>query len=499
MKTELGPYALLRSSLADAPASETQADPAEAIAVVAAAILRRWKLILLVLVTMLGCAYVAVQMMSDSYEVEASLLMRVGRENLEVPTVLTAGSLVSTGVRKEDINSDVGLLGSRSLIERTVDEIGVQAFLPEPPPPVTLLQRVRRTARNVVTVTAKWVEAVFIELRLATGQTPRDKLVSRLEDRLYARRDGESDVVLVTLRWGNPDIAVRFLQRHIENFLVQRAVARRSLGAEDYFVERADAADAELAAIDTRIEEMRSARDLSSVSEERDNLLQRVTAIDRLLTSARMAASAASSLEPFVPGDRGGEEAGGGASPDAIRTRLGELVIARASMLEDFSASGKPLRDIEGQIGQLTALLGRSAASEISMLTRERDAAQQRLAILNDGELKLDRLFLERDLARTRYGDFVKQREAARVSSELERRRVANMAVLTPPTKPAAPSAPRKLMIVLASIPLGLVVGIVLAAVLAYLDQRIFTLRELSRMKGFVTLGGYRSDPAMHG
>ncbi len=477
---------------------DDRGDPVESIAILAAAILRRWKLVVLVAVAMLVGVYAAVQMMSDGYDVEASLLATIGRENLDVPTAIGGGGVVSNGVRKEDINSDVTLLEDRGLVEKTVDDIGVEAFLPQPAPPVTLVQKVRRLARDAATAALKGVETLLVELKLATALSPRDKVVNKLEHGLYVRRSGESDVIQITVRWSDPAMGVRFLNRHIENFLTQRAIARRSVGAADFFADKVEASNKQLADLDAEIKALRSAERLTSVSEERDHLLARVAELDDGIAAADAAADAANALSAFASRADGGSAAGSGAASSDVRERLGALVIERAQLLQSYAPGSEPLREVEGKIGQLTALLSSTADKEIATLTGERSEAEARLAALTAGEMQLDRLSLERELAKNRYSEYMRQLEIARVGAELERRRVANIAVLSPPTAPPSPSAPRKLMIVLISAPLGLVLGIALAGLLAYVDKRIYTERELGRIRGLTILGTFRERGLKH-
>jgi len=79
----------------------------------------KWKIIALVFVgTVLG-TYVGLQLMTDRYEGKATLLVKLGRENAEVPTTVQNSGFVATGIRKEGVNSEVQILTSPSLIAET--------------------------------------------------------------------------------------------------------------------------------------------------------------------------------------------------------------------------------------------------------------------------------------------------------------------------------------------------------------------------------------------
>lgn len=466
-------------------------DPSELVSLFVSAILQRWRLVLLVAVTMVLVVYAALQMIGDVYTPRANLLVKIGRENIEVPGATGSGNLVSTGVRKEDINSDVSLLGSRALIERSVDALGMEAFQRQQPPAQSVTEVIRQAISRSVQALLRTLEEALISLRLAREQTPREKIINRIENALMVRREGESDVISVILRTPDPDLGVRFLDMHVEQFMTQRSVARRSSGITQFFDDRVAEDKARLDQLDMDIMQLRSQLLLSSVEVERGNLLRRAAELDAAIAAAASASAMAETLARFVPGDGDLAQSGAGASPAALRARIADLIIERATLLERFAISAQPLREIDGRIGQLTALLERSAAKEIATLMAERGSIYQRLEILNGGELKLDRLTLERSLARERYGEHRKQRDAARVGAELEQRRIANISVLTKPTRPSLPDAPRRVMIMLISLPLGVLLGLALAALFTYLDPRVLTLNDLTRASGVPALGTF--------
>ncbi len=466
-------------------------DPSELVLLFTSAILRRWRLVLLVAMTMVLVVYGALQMIGDVYTPRVNLLVKIGRQNVEVPGATGSGNLVSTGVRKEDINSDVSLLGSRALIERSVDALGIDAFQRQQPPAQGVIQMIRQAISRSAQALFRTLEELLIALRLAREQTPREKIINRIETALMARREGESDVISVILRTPDPDLGARFLEMHVEQFMTQRSVARRSSGITRFFDDRVTEDKARLDELDMDIMQLRSQLSLASVEVERGNLLRRAAELDSLIAAAVSASAMAETLARFVPGTGDIAQSGAGASPGAVRARIADLIIERATLLERFAIDAQPLQEIEGRIGQLTALMERSAAKEIATLMTERGGIDRRLEVLNGGELKLDRLNLERNLVRERYSEHRKQRDVALVGAELEQRRIANISVLMPPTRPSLPESPRRVMIMLVSLPLGLLLGLALAALFTFLDPRVLTLNDLARASGIPPLGTF--------
>src|SRR5436190_14803028 len=80
-----------------------------------------WQLVLIVFAAGTIGTYLTLQLFFTSqYETKASLLVKVGRENTEIPATVLNGQVLNQGVRLADINSEVQILSSRVLVEKVV-------------------------------------------------------------------------------------------------------------------------------------------------------------------------------------------------------------------------------------------------------------------------------------------------------------------------------------------------------------------------------------------
>lgn len=457
------------------------------------AVLRRWIVVLLTAFTTILTAYVAFQAIGDVYEVEARLLVRVGRENLRVPDA-DQGSLVLTGVRKEDINSDVALLGSQFLIARTVDVLGVDVFTVERPPPVTLAQRVRRAVGDAVREVLEAVETALARLGIVRPVGPREALILALEDRLFIRREGESDVIHVALRFPDPALGVRVLDTLLSQFFEHRALARAEPTSEAVIARQAaDYAD-RLEAVEDEIQRLRTALDLTSIPEERRLLLERGSALDTVLREAASARASAAGI-PFADPGTGDAEAMamaeglGGAPFRLVSERLGALLIERAALIDDFVPSGRAVTEIERRIASLASLLERSVAAQVASIAEEKTAIGMRLEALSRGALELERLERRQRFLEERLATFAVREDEARYSERLLEQRIANVSILNPPSPPVEPVSPRRLRMAIVSVPVGVALGLTIAAALAFFDRRVYGRRDLARIPGLVVLG----------
>jgi uncharacterized protein involved in exopolysaccharide biosynthesis len=115
---------------------------------------RKWLMMSVVLAT-IATTYVTVRfVLTELYEAKASVLVKTGRENIEVPATVLKGTLTSGGVRREDLNSEIQMLRAPSLITAVVDRLGADAFQPPPRPSATgwqaVVEQIREAARWAV-------------------------------------------------------------------------------------------------------------------------------------------------------------------------------------------------------------------------------------------------------------------------------------------------------------------------------------------------------------
>jgi uncharacterized protein involved in exopolysaccharide biosynthesis len=128
---------------------------------------------------------------------------------------------------------------------------------------------------------------------------------------------------------------------------------------------------------------------------------------------------------------------------------------------------------------------------------KQRDIARsidRDLARLDAAEDQLDALNRERQLAETSYLTYSKRREEARIREALDDRRVANIVLMSPPSRPVEPAAPKKLLIMGIALALGLILGAGLALLLEYFRETVDTPRDLAGVDGMPLLGTFDTD-----
>src|SRR5882757_11360312 len=136
----------------------------------------RWTVMLVFIGIVLG-TYTALQVMTERYQSTADLLVKLGRENAQVPSTVLNTGLVTAGVHPEEINSEMQLLTSEPLAAAVVDKMGPKAFAFEPPRPTTLFQMVKYSARRSMRWVKAQYESTLIALNLRKRLTDRESTI----------------------------------------------------------------------------------------------------------------------------------------------------------------------------------------------------------------------------------------------------------------------------------------------------------------------------------
>lgn len=464
---------------------------------------RGW-LILLVAFGTLAVTYMGLQFVSDQFVSTAHLLVKLGRENTELPVTVEKGGLLSTGVRREEINSEIQLLTSRQLLESVVDALGPEAFKFEAPPPLSWLQRRKHELRGLVKRLRGEIRDALIALNLRQRLSEREDALLLVMDTLTVEREKDSDVIAISVRLPSAALAEQVVNALIHLYLERRVSVRRERGMSEFFDEQLNALRSKLTALDADKQQLRSQRQISAVSEERNLLLGRVQALyaeiavderelnllrapgARVLAVAVAVPALAASYLPVpmplpmpAPGAGVGVALSSYPNLEQLRSKVTELRLRQIDALQKFSADSEVVLRIDREIAQIEATLRQAMVSGMAERRALAESVEHRLAALNTGEMELEVLERDRVLINQNYQSYAKRREEARVSEALDLRRVSNIAVLNPAEQPIEAVYPRKLLVIGLALPFGLLAGLAIALLLEYLNQTFRDERDL--------------------
>ena len=497
--------------------------------------LRRKLLILAVLIaTTLGC-YVALAFISEQYEAEARLLVKLGRENAEVPLTVDKGGVYSTGVAKEEINSNIQLLTSRSLMEMTVDSLGVDRFTFVAPRPPGFFAAIKYYTKQAYRSVRKvWSDALIaLDLKKAVG--PREAAVNLLAAKTTAARERDSNVTIVKIRLPDPKLALDAMTTLLAVYRQRHIDVQREGNLRQVFDQQSTDLAEELSALQQRMLRLKSDAKVSSAPEQRSQYLQRLDQLRRgidaktteryqLLSEqetlrARLATLPASlKSQEVVEPNRGSR---------AMRERLIALRLKRVEVGGRYSESGQLVKNIDDEIASIEKVLSTESQTETGEVTFERNpvAAQfevdlerthvklagltaaiheeQRqiaeieaaLRKLEAGDESLRLAELQRRVLEEKFLTTASRSSAARIAEDFDQRQLVNLAILGEPSVPEVPVYPPKLLYMGIAIGVGLLLGFAAALALEWSSDLVRGPRDLTAIAGVPFLGRFACEP----
>lgn len=504
------------------------------------ALLRRYSwLILGVFVTTVLTGLVCLQVFfTELYESKATLLVKIGRETSEIPTSVVNGQLLSQGVRIQDINSEVQLLSSRALVEAAVDRIGPDQF-----------KSVLKTPESVwgypkyyLKIVSRWGKAQYKEVLYALNLKKRlpwrEDVIVAVSEAVKVEPVKESDVLVLKVSLPSPELAVRTANEILSEYMTRRGKARQNEAALDYFEQQTDQYRELMDKSAGARARVRGNWEISSAGEQRTLLLKQLSDLqtqkvdlDAQIFRLEQERGEMQQKLAALPAKLTKEETQvRNPALQSLKERMTNLEMERAKLIGRYQPDSDMVKKLTSEIEALTRALQNEPATvlattvsetnplrkqfekgiedrqvEIAGLRKRAEKVQQpitdieqQLARLNTGSDHFEQAEREYRLAEQQYLIFHKRRDEARVSEELDARRVANVSIVGTPELPYEPVYPRKLFIMGIMLPAALVLGIGIAALLETLNDRVRVQSDLAALPGVDYLGTVAIDDGRH-
>ena len=497
---------------------------------------RRKLLILLVTLGAIVGTYVTLQFIDDKYEAGASLIVALGRENVEIPVTVERGNYHTTGVRQEEINSYISVMQGRPLIEEALNELGMERFARVPEVRDSLYKKVKGLAKDV----ARWAKEQGDELLILTGLrkrlSDREKALMLLERSLKIVREKDSNVIAMSLRLSDPTLAKDFLdlllkayfRRHVE---ILRA-ASSNIGSA--FEEQADSYGKQVVELRQRLSDTRKKAGVSDPIVQRQQLLTtrsqlQNAKLDEERTLAKLESEKAlvdNLLATLPPQHELTSRIEPSSEREALLSRLASLKVELAAASARFDKNAEPLRVLREEIASTEDVIAKSPSETQGTRTMGRNplvdqytarkedirvssnSLQRSIALLGEQITKLDAelgrideaestmkmLEVEIQVAESRLVMSASRREELRSREALDRTQNTNVILANAPSWSEKPVTPKRTMIMLIAIGGGLVAGIGVALWIEWRSDVLYDESDSEGIPGARFLGFFRTD-----
>lgn len=457
-------------------------------------VIRRWRWIVATTLAFGIGVLLALPFLTVSYQVSASLLVKLGREQVAPPV---AGVNVQSAPfkRTEDVTSEIEILENKALIERLVNDLGVEYFT-FTPPPQTLFQHVKAFARTVVrTVRDAWTE-VLIWVGLEKRLTPFQKIVSTLQASIRTEAVRRSDVISVTLLATDPDAGKTVLKRLLELYQEEHIRVFKTPGATEFLEEKVRAAEKRLVELEERQRRFAAQGTVWDFDTQSRQLLQRrFEAQQALARTLEQRGQLEAELAQYEQAARAPAAAQRtqrieqvNPAVQVLQGRILERRAALATIRLTFTEDSQRVRDELAQLRELEALLARTEATAVqsetfqtplsaqdvergladrrnrvaglaslaqrqSVTLAEVDAEVRRVSLLGEEARRLAR---EAAVAEQSFRLHQQRLDEARINEALDEARISNVALIGEPVASVRPVRPRAMLMFLAALGAGL-------------------------------------------
>ena len=445
---------------------------------------------------------------------DAKMLVRIGRESVSLDPTATTGQVVSLALtRLQEVNSEIEILTSRRLAGRVVDALGPDAVLEGGAGPLRRLERL-----------------VGLEGAGGDDEAGRRRLraTESLLERLEVRAVKDSNVISAAYEADDPRRAQLVLDRLLAFFLEEHINAHHTRGSHQFFEREVVALRGELDRTERRLRDLKSASGIVALGSQREALSSRLSEVDRQFDANESARAASAARVAVLEKQFAGQPemvlaqvntGMAGSAVDLMRQRLYELQIEEQALLSRYTPESQPVRRIRKQIEDSRTLLEAEEArhkelrreanqvrrdlelrilaerdglasleAEGAVLKARREELAAELVKLNDVTMRIEQLERRQGFERTTLESYTAKMEQARIDDQLEAERISNISIVQPATLPEKPVRPKKSVILVLALLLGLSGGIGLAFVTDRLDRSFHSPQDVERVLGVPVL-----------
>lgn len=435
-----------------------------------------------------------------TYEAKSTVLVKFGREYLYRPEVGSDKSQViplGQPSQEEILNSEIEIITNRDLIGKVVGTVGIDRLYPG---------LAKKTYRN--------------------GLTPKDVAVTRLSKKLFVQGIRKSNVIKIGFRNEDPRLAADVVNLLVEAFK-EKHLQVYSDPQSSFLEEQLADYRRKLNASEDALRDFKQAHGVYALDEQRNLLLKQRVELDTAQKETRakvqelqerlrsLKAQVRATMEDgnaFVYSEQGK------ILTDA-KSKLLDLRLKEQELLIKYKEDSPPVKDIRKEI-QMAAEFLDAQEKDVTAKVRNgnlvyQEAEKERIrteADLKAQEAKLislglqvsgidrdlrsldgretDLQNLKRDLTinERNYQNYVEKHEEARISEDMNRKKMANISVIQAAAVPVEPIRPKKALNIALAILFGAACGLGAAFLSEYLGRTFNTAQDVERILGLHVL-----------
>lgn len=476
----------------------------------------------------IGLALAVVFFYPRSYQSEAKVFVRKGRETVSLDPTATTGQVTAlVDSHEREINSVVALMKSRYLAEKVVTELGPEAVLSG-----GARQGAERQEEGSSPQTLLKLLPTIDEV------SATDRAIRRVQQRLRVNAERDSNVITLRYVDRSPGQAQKVTAALLRAYRSEHLRVNRTEGSKKFF-------DQQTVLLHKRwreaIEKLRALKDaggFASIETHRNLLEGRISRTSEELADAetKLAASRArcSLLERLIaslPKNKVSEweEGHPNVSRDGMRQQLYDLELLERGLSAKFGDSHPKLAMVRSQLEDAQRILetqkmervhtktsvnAERESLHLSLLNEKAnaealEAGVKRLVVehaqlidsmraLNQRELEVADMQQKVNLTAAAYRSYAENLEQTRIDEALEANRISNVNTYQSASLETRPVSPRKGLVCAAGLVLATIASILVVVVREHLDTTLRTEEEVESELDLLVLAAVPNQRRAH-
>lgn len=453
------------------------------------------------------------------YRSEAKVWIKIGRENSKLdPTAATGETIaIQENDREDEIKSVIDIMGSRGVVEKAVDKLGIAVVLGDEPLP----GEEDAKEPNKLTESIKAVIGTLVkQIKQIDPISDREEAVQEILKKLYVDAERKSNVVSVLYDCDSPALAQAVVETVINEYKLEHTRIHKTEGSKRFFGEQLSTLKNRVKETSEAVRAAKNSMGLASVKGHRDFLELQVSEIGqaRLVAEHKLEAAKAltadlriqiqkhplriQSEERLVPStERDAQtqslynmqlelaalEAKHRVNDPRLASKRKAVAVGRQQLDRQNTKDRREITQSINTVHQELALDLARASSEgagfaatLRRLDLQEKSVLAKIAKLNEAEIEITDLERNRELAISSYQVYAENMEDARVDEELNQSAISNVSIAQRPTMQEKPISPSKLVIAALTLAAMLFGSIAIISGMVMIDDSVSRLEEVA-------------------
>jgi len=395
-------------------------------------------------------------------------------------------------ITTQDINTEIELITSENVARDTV-----KAMM-EKGQGLGLNPQKESGSTNIVGYLKTTLNNILVSAGIKKPLSESEANIRMLKNALKVEPVAMSDIIIVKLKNKNPQVAAAVLGKLLKTYIRHHNQVFSKDEGIDFYSDQATEYQNKLAQAEKKLNEFQSkwhivdlqAQNVASIDQISDlnNELKHIeilideteTKIELLKRGLKNDVEITKEMRT-IPSIIGLEKA------------LVPLYIERSSIMRKFTKSSREYQDVDAQINLILEQIRneiekavRTEELELNVLKAKQNSLSQKITLtqkeadnLIQKERYLNDLQRQVELLQENYMLYASKTEDARIYSERNKRNLASVSIAETASIPTKPSAPKKRLMVLVSLFIGIFGALGIPFILEFLDHRIKTSDEV--------------------